>query len=75
MEKEIRIFRRELYVNDQDPLLKTTRDRREVSIAATQIDGLPVEFESGSNLGRMDDGFYGIAREWTEPIIEETMPR
>ena len=44
MEKEIRIFRRELYVNDQDPLLKTTRGRREVSIAATQIDGLPVVF-------------------------------
>jgi len=71
MGNEVRIFRRELYINDQDPLLKTTRGDREVSIAATQLDGLRVTFENNSNIGIMDDGFYGIAREWTEPLERE----
>ena len=76
MEKEIRIFRRELLINDPAPEFTVPRAEREAVLWAKRCDGRRVEFEPGgyNGLSVVPDGEiipYMIARSWTEPIGAE----
>lgn len=68
---EIRIFRRELCINDPDPTFTTPRKARESDLWLKECDGERCRFEFGGENGKsIEHGFF-VNRNWTEPLDQE----